>query len=262
MTPRQNRAKGGASPAERRAAPTPAEIARAAVARLKAEADPERAVQSQRYFKETISSYGWPADDLRALAEELFGQVKTAWQLKDALDLCEILLPNAYIEAKSVATLILLRYRREFGRPLFSRVKTWLARDYCDNWASVDVLCPDALGPLLEKHADLLPKIRTWAVHPNRWVKRASAVSFVKLARRGKCLDAAYAIAGRLLPVDDDLIEKANGWLLREAGKTDMPRLERFLLQKGSRIPRTTLRYAIERFPEGRRRALMEKTRR
>jgi 3-methyladenine DNA glycosylase AlkD len=62
--------------------------------------------------------------------------------------------------------------------------------------------------------------------------------------------------------VEDDLIEKANGWLLREAGKTDMVRLEKFLLQKRSRIPRTTLRYAIERFPEARRRQLLEKTRR
>ena len=242
--------------------PTPDEIARAAIRRIRAQADPERAVQAQRYFKESISSYGWPAGDLRDLAAEMHELVRVGWTLKDAVDLCEILLPNAYIEAKSLATLILLRYRREFGRPLFALIQTWLARDYCDNWASVDLLCPDGVGALLERHPDLVPKIKTWTVHPNRWVKRAAAVSFIKLARRGKCLDAAYRIAARLLPVEADLIEKANGWLLREAGKTDMVRLERFLLQKKSRIPRTTLRYAIERFPESRRRVLLEKTRR
>ncbi len=240
----------------------PEDIARAAIARIKAQADPERAVQAQRYFKEQISSYGWPAVELRDLAAETYGLVKAGWTLKEAVDLCEILLPNAYIEAKSLAMLILLRYRREFGRPVFGLIKTWLARDYCDNWASVDLLCPDGVGALLEKYADLIPKIKTWTDHPNRWVKRASAVSFIKLARRGKCLDAAYRIASRLLPVKDDLIEKANGWLLREAGKTNLARLEKFLLQKRSKIPRTTLRYAIERFPEGRRKILLEKTRR
>lgn len=60
---------------------------------------------------------------------------------------------------------------------------------------------------------------------------------------------------------DDDLIHKANGWLLREAGKADPKRLEKFLLDNGPAIPRTTLRYAIERFPESRRKALLRKTR-
>ena len=241
--------------------PTPEAVARAAVSRIKAGADPERAVQAQHYFKEQIFSYGWTAERIRGLAAELYGQVRPGWTLKDALDLCEILLPNAYLEPKTLATLILLRYRKHFGRPVFGLIKTWLARDYCDNWASVDLLCPDGVGFLLEKYPDLLSKLGAWTRHPNRWVKRAAAVSLIKPARRGRCLEAAYAIAGRLLPVEDDLIEKANGWLLREAGKTDMPRLEAFLLRKRSRIPRTTLRYAIERFPESRRRQLLEKTR-
>jgi 3-methyladenine DNA glycosylase AlkD len=166
--------------------PTPEDIARKAIARIKAQADPEKAVQAQMYFKEQISSYGWSADDLRDLAAEMHGLVKPGWTLKEAVDLCEILLPNAYMEAKSLATLILLRYSKDFGRPVFALIKKWLARDYCDNWASVDLLCPDGVGALLEKHPELVPKIKGWATHPNRWVKRAAAVSFIKLARRGK----------------------------------------------------------------------------
>jgi 3-methyladenine DNA glycosylase AlkD len=241
--------------------PTPEDIARKAVARLKSQADPEKAVQAQRYFKEAIFSFGLTADDSRDLAREMYLLVKDGWSLKEAVELCEILLPNKHVEAKALATMILLRFHEDFGPPVFGLIKTWLARDYLDNWASVDLLCPDGLGGLLERYPDLIPKIKTWTAHPNRWVKRASAVAFIKLARRGKFLDAAYQIAGRLFPSGDDLIEKANGWLLREAGKTDMARLERFLLRQRGRIPRTTLRYAIERFPESQRRRLLKRTR-
>ena len=241
--------------------PTPEDIARKAVARLKSQADPEKAVQAQRYFKEAIFSFGLTADDSRDLAREMYLLVKDGWSLKEAVELCEILLPNKHVEAKALATMILLRFHEDFGLPVFGLIKTWLARDYLDNWASVDLLCPDGLGGLLERYPDLIPKIKTWTAHPNRWVKRASAVAFIKLARRGKFLDAAYQIAGRLFPSGDDLIEKANGWLLRETGKTDMARLERFLLRQRGRIPRTTLRYAIERFPEPQRRRLLKRTR-
>ncbi|TFG80457.1 MAG: DNA alkylation repair protein, partial [Chrysiogenales bacterium] len=70
-----------------------------------------------------------------------------------------------------------------------------------------------------------------------------------------------YAMTARHFSSRDDLVQKANGWLLREAGKRDMERLEKFLLANGPVIARTTLRYAIERFPETRRRDLLKKTR-
>lgn len=239
---------------------SPDEIARKAITALKSKADPEKAVQAQLYFKETVTCYGLASDDVREIAASLYHDCRPDWTLAQAVELCEILLPNRYLEAKSVGILVLLRFEKEFGPQVFALIRKWLARDYLDNWASVDTLCPDALGGLLEDHAGLRTKIRSWTAASNRWVQRASAVSFVKLARRGKCLDDAYAVARRLFAVDDDLIEKANGWLLREAGKTDMPRLEAFLLKLGPKIPRTTLRYAIERFPEDKRTRLLART--
>ncbi len=67
-------------------------------------------------------------------------------------------------------------------------------------------------------------------------------------------------IAESLFGDHEDLIHKATGWLMREAGKNDAPRLESFLLAHGPRIPRTTLRYAIERFPEAKRRMILDRT--
>jgi len=74
-------------------------------------------------------------------------------------------------------------------------------------------------------------------------------------------LDAAYGVAASLLGDREDLIHKAAGWLLREAGRTDSPRLETFLLTHGPRVPRTTLRYAIKRMPERKRRRILAATR-
>src|SRR5262249_49642827 len=79
--------------------------------------------------------------------------------------------------------------------------------------------------------------------------RRASIVSLISLARKGAALDLTYATARTLHADHEDLIRKAVGWTLREAGKTDPARLERYLRQNGPSIPRTTLRYAIERFP-------------
>lgn len=239
---------------------TPEELAKKAMVLLKSKANPEKAVQAQRYFKEQVSSLGLTSDEDRQIAAELYQTVRETWTVREAIELCEVLLPNKYLEAKGLATLVFLRYHKDFDRSLFSVIKKWLAQDYCDNWASVDVLCPDSLGVLLERFPDLVPKIVSWTDHPNRWVKRASAVSFIKLARRGRHLDPVYKISRKLFSVEDDLIEKANGWLLREAGKTDMARLEKFLLKNGRDIPRTTLRYAIERYPEAKRIRILKVT--
>jgi len=144
---------------------------------------------------------------------------------------------------------------------LFAKAKSWLVGDLLDNWASVDGFCTQAMGAFLLRYPAFVERIKAWAFHRNRWVKRASLVSFIKPAKKKEFLPAIYEISASVFPVDDDLIHKANGWLLREAGKTDPGRLERFLLALGPAIPRTTLRYAIERFPEPKRKALLRDTR-
>jgi len=241
---------------------TPIEIARQARSALKAKADPVRARGVERYFKsyETVKSYGVAAAEIHALAAELHALVKADWDAADAIALCDILFADPELEAKAVGALILGRFKKTLPPVLFSKAKSWLAADRLASWASVDVLCPETMGALLERHPEFVEKIKAWARHPNRWVKRASLVSFIKLARKGEFLPAIYEISASVFPVDDDLVQKANGWLLREAGKADAARLEKFLLKHGPAIPRTTLRYAIERFPEVKRKAILLKT--
>jgi 3-methyladenine DNA glycosylase AlkD len=239
---------------------TPKAVADEIIQALKKKANPRRAAGAQRYFKEKVMFYGLTTPDAREIADRVYRSIQGEWTVREAVELCEILLLDQYFEPRTQAILTLLRFKKEFGPDIFSRIKKWLTRNYCDNWALVDVLCPEAMETLLKKYPELVEKIKDWTQSPNRWVKRASAVSFITLARRGQYLDDVYEISRRLFPVDDDLIHKATGWLLREAGKTDMQRLEKFLLKNGLAIPRTALRYSIERFPEEKRKHLLAKT--
>ncbi len=239
---------------------TPRQMAAFVLKRLKEKSNPVRAKESQRYFKEEFKCWGLTAPQLRQLTAEVYEMIKPAWGVEEAIEFCDILLPNLYHEAKAVGILILERYRRDFPESLFLKIKGWLGKNYLSSWAAVDGLCPTSVGALIEKYTALVEEIKIWARSPNRWVRRASIVSFIKLAKKPGYLDAIYEVAESHFKDCDDLIQKANGWLLREAGKADMSRLERFLLNKGPAIPRTTLRYAIERFDEQKRKMLLRTT--
>lgn len=237
--------------------PKPEDAAKIAIKLLNEKRDPFKAEQAQKYFKEPVKVWGLTSPQVREIGREIYQKIKNEWTVDEAIALCDILLPHPYHEPKGLAVLILERYKKEFPKSLFTKIHRWLVSDYLNSWAAVDILCPNCVGTLLEIYPDLLGKIETWTQSPNRWIRRASLVSFIKLARKEKYREFIYRQASRLFVDRDDLIQKANGWLLRETGKGDMKRLERFLLEKGSAIPRTTLRYAIERFDEKKRKALL-----
>jgi 3-methyladenine DNA glycosylase AlkD len=239
----------------------PAAVAREALTLLRARADTRRARGVQAYFKESVRAFGVTAPQARQIAAQLHRQVKREWTVEDAIDLCDLLLPRPELEAKGVAILLLHRFRKTYPKALFEKTRGWLLANRLDNWASVDALCPEVIGTLVEAHPPLLERLESWSRSPNRWVRRASIVSLLKLARRPEYKDVVYAMARRHFGSDDDLVQKAAGWLLREVGKQDMRALEAFLRSHGPRIPRTTLRYAIERFPPAKRRALLVSTR-
>ena len=103
----------------------------------------------------------------------------------------------------------------------------------------------------------MVKELVDWTGSPNMWLRRGATVAFVPLARRGQHPETTNEICSRLFGDHEDLTHKAVGWLLREAGETDMPRLERFLRAQGARMPRTSVRYAIERFPTAKRKRLL-----
>jgi 3-methyladenine DNA glycosylase AlkD len=233
--------------------------ARRTVARL---ARPAGEFDASRYFRGTsrLGFYNVGTARVRTLAREIVA-AHGAWTADDAMAFADLLIANRYLEVKGLAIEALARFRRQF-RPAFLRVwKRWLASDAADNWATTDGICGLLIGPLLVGHPELVPRLASWARDRNLWVRRAAIVALIPPLRKHDVLDHVYATAQMLHADDADLIQKAVGWTLREAGKVDSRRLERYLRTNGAGIPRTTVRYAIERFAPAKRRALLAATR-
>jgi 3-methyladenine DNA glycosylase AlkD len=242
--------------------PSPDRLAEQAERALKAAAGVRAARRAKRFFKpdEEVWIFGVPTPAQRRIANELYRQVRGAWTGAEALTFCDLLIKRREMELKNVGIFVLARHPESFDKRLFRKIERWLADDHCANWAATDALCVEALGPLIRQNPALTAELKTWTGRRNLWVRRAAAVGVIQAARRGELLDDAYAIAESLLKYPEDLIHKATGWMLREAGKTDPEKLEKFLLRHGPKISRTTLRYAIERFPPAKRKTLMELT--
>lgn len=241
-------------------APSPRSAARAIRADLLTRADPRRAQDTQRYFKETVAALGISLAAVRGAVSGLYREVRKTWSVDDALEFCDVLVRDRNLEVKAVGLELLTKFEKRLEPRHLPRLREWIEK-HSGNWATVDEIAPHLLGPLLDRHPGLIPEVVAWTGSPVLWVRRAAAVAFVPHARRGRFLDIAYEIATRLLGSEEDLAHKAVGWLLREAGRTDRNRLESYLLAHGPAIPRTTLRYAIEHFPPRDRRRLLDATR-
>jgi 3-methyladenine DNA glycosylase AlkD len=239
----------------------PAAAARQLLQALLSHANPGVARQGQSFFKEPIQLVGVNAATMRRLARTLYAQVKGQWSPAEALAVCERLLPDRRLDVKISALLFLACFGKQLNSEMFSIAERWVDAGWCDSWAVIDELCIDILGPVLQRQPDQMRLTQPWGASSNLWLRRAALVALVKPARRGLGLDQVFACATALLCDREDLVQKAAGWLLREAGKTDMERLQLFLNRHGKRCARTTLRYAIERFPEPVRRQLLEATR-
>jgi 3-methyladenine DNA glycosylase AlkD len=128
---------------------------------------------------------------------------------------------------------------------------------HINNWDLVDLSAPQIVGGYLEQRSRK-PLYRL-AKSPSLWERRISIVATFQFIRQGDFADTLH-IAEKLRGDKEDLIHKAAGWMLREVGKRDVAVLEGFLHDHCRAMPRTMLRYAIERFPEEKRQAYLTGT--
>jgi len=162
------------------------------------------------------------------------------------------LLDSKIHEHRLTALFILIgRYKKSAENERERIVKFYLrnARKI-NNWDLVDLSAPNILGDyLLDKDKAVLYKL---ASSKNLWERRIAMLAAFRFIRENK-FDDALRIAETLLKDKHDLIHKSAGWMLREIGKRDLPSEERFLKKHHKVMPRTMLRYAIERLPESKR---------
>jgi 3-methyladenine DNA glycosylase AlkD len=224
---------------------------------LKQQANEKTRETQQHFFKEAVSFYGLTNPTVEKLARQHFAEVKPL--VKQAIfALCEELLKSGYFEESLIAFEWSYRLEKEYEPEDFSIFESWLGK-YVSNWAACDTLCNHTIGALVDKYPQFLKNLKQWAKSKNRWFRRASAVTLVLPARNGKFLPDIFEIADILLTDGDDLVQKGYGWMLKEASKPHQEEIFNYIMKNKRVMPRTALRYAIEKMPPDMKRRAMEK---
>lgn len=222
---------------------------------LKKISTPERAAVSRRFFKTGLGQYGHgdvfigvTVPDLRALSKAHAGL-----SLKD---LCALLTSPIHEERLLSLLILIIQFNKadETGRKSIYDFYLKYIR-HINNWDLIDLSAERIIGAfLLDKPKGIL---YTLAKSGDLWERRIAMMSTFEFIKQ-KQFDDALKIAGILLHDKHDLIQKAAGWMLREIGKRDLRTEEHFLKHHAHEMPRTMLRYAVERFPEQKRRSYLK----
>lgn len=225
---------------------------------LKKMANPTRAQLLGRYFKCGKGEYGE--------GDIFLGGIITATQTSLAkryksLTLPDIqkLLTSKYHEERNVALGILkIHFAKADEKERKSIYNFYLTNTaYINNWDLVDITAPRIVGVYLLENPKEIKILTKLAKSKSLWERRIAIMSTFAFIDKGK-FDKTLEIAEILLKDKEDLIHKAVGWALREVGKKDMKEEEKFLKKHYKDIPRTALRYAIEKFPKPLRQRYLE----
>lgn len=217
---------------------------------LTAAADPERAKNLAWFFKTGKGQYGY-GDKFIGITVPVIRRIAHRYVALPLEEVGKLLASPIHEHRFAALEILVAKYKgnEQAVYDFYLKNTRWV-----NNWDLVDTSAPYIVGEhLLTRPRRVLYKL---AKSRSLWEHRIAMVSTMPLIRAGQ-LEDTFAIAKILLSDDHDLIHKAVGWMLREAGKRDAPALVRFLEQHYERMPRTTLRYAIERFPAAERERIL-----
>lgn len=219
-------------------------------------ANPEKATFLQRFFKTGPGQYA-EGDVFLGLIVPLTRSIAKANKQTPISELRK-LMESDYHEARLCALLIVVeQFKKASETEREELYDFYLANARrINNWDLVDVTCPHVVGLyLLEKDRSRLYEL---ADSDNLWEQRIAMVSTVTFIRN-RDYTATLALAERLMAHKHDLMHKAVGWMLREVGKKDRATLTDFLERYATKLSRTSLRYAIEHYPEEQRQYFLKK---
>lgn len=215
---------------------------------LKQDADRKTKENGQHFFKEKVRLYGVKTAVVSKIGKEYFKVIKNK-KKADIFVLCEELWQSGYMEESFIACNWSYYVRKDYKPEDFKIFEKWV-NNYVSNWASCDTLCNHTIGAFMEMYPEYLLDLKKWAKSKNRWMRRASAVSLIIPARKGKFLKDIFKIADILLLDREDLVQKGYGWMLKVASQAHQKEVFDYVVKNKMVMSRTALRYAIEKMPE------------
>jgi 3-methyladenine DNA glycosylase AlkD len=212
---------------------------------------------SVRYFREQINPHGVKSSEVGRICRDNFKALKGKSKT-EVFRLCDELWKSGYLEETFIACEWSYNMHKLFVPDDFKTFERWVD-NYVNNWASCDTFCNHNVGEFIEMYPEFLADLKRWAHSENRWKKRASAVSLIVPGKRGKFLDDIFEIADILLTDRDDMVQKGYGWMLKVASQAHQQEVFGFIMKRKAVMPRTALRYAIEKMPPEMKKRAMEK---
>lgn len=168
--------------------------------------------------------------------------------LPGAMDLAEELIKTRNLTVADTGIHLLRRFIRHIKGEHFPRFDTWV--DYLTNWANTDNLCAGVVVESVKDDPSHFNALMEWTQSPNRWRRRASAVTMVKIASQGGMLDEIFQIADALMTDEDDMVRKGVGWMLKAAGMAHPQQVHEYLVKWKPKTSALVLRYASEKLPK------------
>jgi len=219
---------------------------------------PENQSDYQQFHKEKLKDpIGLKTPVLRKISTQCFKETKEV-RGNDTLDICDDLLASGKRYMRFFAFDWADKISKSYQKQDFKRFENWLKK-YVNGWGSCDHLCTGPLGNLLQQYPDLATKTRPWRKSKNRWVRRGSAVCLIMPARSRLLLEEVFRTADELLMDSDDMVQKGYGWMLKEAANEFEDEVFAYVMKHKDRMPRTALRYAIEKMPPARKKQAMKR---
>ncbi len=200
---------------------------------------------SQRFFKEEVRTYGIKTAVVQKISKERFQAIKD-YPKAEIFRLCDEFWRSGLMEESFIACNWSYFVHKHYEPADFEVFQNWVSH-YVSNWASCDTLCNHTVGTFIEMYPDYLSRLKDWARNENRWMKRASAVSLIIPARNGLFLREIFELADILLQDKDDLVQKGYGWMLKAASQAHQQDVFDYVNRNKALMPRTALRYAIEK---------------
>ena len=219
--------------------------------------DEKTRIGSQRFFKEEIKVHGVKGAVIHLITNQFFAEIKGKTKA-EIFALCEMLWETGYFEESVIACLWSHKLKKQFEPADFETFERWI-KNHVSNWASCDTLCNHTVGDFVMMYPEYISKLKEFAHSENRWVKRAAAVSLIVPARKGLFLNDIFEIADILLLDSDDLVQKGYGWMLKAASQAHQQAVFEYVMSKKAVMPRTALRYAIEKMPVELKKQAMQK---